>query len=157
MFWWYLLNPLVHNFSFTVSVSDPLSDHWWEWGVEISYYYCVKFSESKYLWPLVRYFYKYKCPCIWSIDVQNWEFILVGFSFFEYVVSFPTCFDNFCLKVYFIGYYNGYTILFLGSICLEVYFPTFYSEVVSVFFTEVYFLYAAKCWIVFTICYLDRV
>ena len=31
---------------------------------------------------------------------------------------------------------------FLGTICLENYFPAFYSEVVSVFVTEVHFLYA---------------
>ena len=30
------------------------------------------------------------------------------------------------------------------------FFPVFYSEVVSVFFTEVHFLYAAKCWVLFT-------
>ena len=29
-------------------------------------------------------------------------------------------------------------------------FPTFYSEIVSVFVTEVRFLYAAKCWVVFS-------
>jgi len=32
--------------------------------------------------------YECRCSCIWSIDVQNWEFILVDFSFDEYEVSF---------------------------------------------------------------------
>jgi hypothetical protein len=40
--------------------------------------------------------------------------------------------------------------LFLGTICLENYFPAFYSEVIFVFDTEVHFLYAAKCWVLFT-------
>ena len=34
----------------------------------------------------------------WSIDVKNWEFILVDFSFDEYEVSFLIFFD------YFMGY-----------------------------------------------------
>jgi hypothetical protein len=33
------------------------------------------------------YFYECGCPFIWSIDVQNWEFILVDFSFDDYEES----------------------------------------------------------------------
>ena len=43
-------------------------------------------------------------PCIWSIDIQNWEFILVDFTFDEYEVSLPVFFDNFRLEVNFIRY-----------------------------------------------------
>jgi len=43
-------------------------------------------------------------------------------------------FDNFWLKVYFIGYLDGNSILFLGTIYLVHIFPYFYSEKVSVFF-----------------------
>ena len=43
----------------------------------------------------------------WSIDGQNWEFILVDFSFDRYEVSFLVFFDNFWLKIDFIQYYDG--------------------------------------------------
>ena len=39
-----------------------------------------------------------------SIDVQNWEFIFVDFSFDWYEVSFLIFFDKFWLKVDFILY-----------------------------------------------------
>ena len=38
---------------------------------------------------------------------------------------------------------------FLGPIAWNIFFPTFYSEIVSVFASEMHFLYAAKCWILF--------
>ena len=90
------------------------------------------------------------CPCIWSIDVQNWEFLLVYFFFDQYEVSFLILFDNFWLKVPFIWYWNGYSSLFLGTICMENCFPALYSEVGLVFVTVVDFLYAVKCWVMFT-------
>jgi hypothetical protein len=40
---------------------------------------------------------------IWGLDVQNWDFLLVDFSFDEYEVSFPITLDNFWFNVYFIG------------------------------------------------------
>jgi hypothetical protein len=95
-------------------------------------------------------FYDCRCPCIWSIDVQNLEFFLVDFFFDEYEVSFLIFFDNFRLKVAFIQYDNDYYSLFLGTICLENCFPAFYTEVMFLFTTEVHFLYAAKCWVLFT-------
>lgn len=70
---------------------------------------------------------------------------LVGFSFYEYKVSFSTCFDLFWLIVYFIRYRNGYSSLFLVLIYLEnLFYPVFFSDVVSVFFAEVWMLYVAK-------------
>jgi hypothetical protein len=36
---------------------------------------------------------KCECPCIWSIDIQTWEVILMDFCFDEYKVSFPISFD----------------------------------------------------------------
>ena len=36
---------------------------------------------------------------------------------------------------------------FLGPFAWKVFFPTFDSEVVSVFVSEMSFLYAAECWI----------
>ena len=80
---------------------------------------------------------------------------MVYFSCDEYEVSFPILLDNFCLKVYFIGYYNGLTCLFLRTVW-EVIFPALYSELVSVFVIELYFLYAAKFWLLlkYLDCYL---
>jgi hypothetical protein len=40
-------------------------------------------------------------------------------------------------------------IPFLGTIFLKNCFPAIYSEVVSVFDSEVVFLYATKCWVMF--------
>jgi hypothetical protein len=74
-------------------------------------------------------------PCMWSIDIQNREF-LVYFPFDVYEVSFLIFLDNFWLEVNFIQYLNGYSSLFLGTIFLENYFPGFYSEVVSDFVIE---------------------
>ena len=51
------------------------------------------------------------------------------------------------LMTFFIGYYNGYSSLFLGTICLEICFLIYYSEIVTVFDTEMRLLYAAKCWV----------
>jgi hypothetical protein len=34
-----------------------------------------------------------ECFCIWSIDVKNWNVILVDFSFDKYVAFFPIYFD----------------------------------------------------------------
>jgi hypothetical protein len=39
-----------------------------------------------------------------DINVQDWDFFLVDFSFDEHEVSFPISFDNFWLKNYFIEY-----------------------------------------------------
>jgi hypothetical protein len=41
---------------------------------------------------------------MWSIDVENWEFFLVDFSFDECKVTFFIIFDTFSLKVDFIWY-----------------------------------------------------
>ena len=40
----------------------------------------------------------------WSIDIQNWEFLLEDFTFDEYEVSLLVFFDNFGLEVDFIWY-----------------------------------------------------
>ena len=71
----------------------------------------------------------------------------MDFSFDEYELPLLNVFDNFWLKVNFNLYYNGYSSLIFGIICLKKKFPVFYSEVVTVFFTEVWFLYAAKCFL----------
>ena len=60
---------------------------------------------------------------------------LVDFSFDDYEVSFLISLDNFLLKVYFIGYMDDISSLFLGTICLEDLFPAFYSELGSVTLT----------------------
>ena len=44
------------------------------------------------------------CPCIWSIDIQNWEFLLEDFTFDEYEVSLLVFLDDFGLEVDFIRY-----------------------------------------------------
>lgn len=41
--------------------------------------------------------YKRGCPCIWGIDIQNWEVLLVDFSF-ECPSSSFFFFFNFCWK-----------------------------------------------------------
>jgi hypothetical protein len=44
------------------------------------------------------------CPCIWKIDIQNWEIILEDFKFDEHEVPLLVFFDNFGLEVNFIQY-----------------------------------------------------
>jgi hypothetical protein len=36
------------------------------------------------LWALVKIVFECQCSCIWIIDIHNWEFILVDFSFDMY-------------------------------------------------------------------------
>jgi len=48
--------------------------------------------------------FTYLCPCISSVDIYDWEFILVDFSFDEYELSFLIFFDVSWLKVDFIRY-----------------------------------------------------
>ena len=43
-------------------------------------------------------------PCIWSIDIQNWEFILEDFTFDEYEVPILVFFDKFGMEADFIRY-----------------------------------------------------
>lgn len=49
-----------------------------------------------------------------GIYVQNWDFILVDFSFGEHEVSFSISFDNIWLKVYFIDIWVATSACFLG-------------------------------------------
>ena len=80
---------------------------------------------------------------IFSIESSSWQILpLMNMK----CPSLPF-FDNFGLKVNFIRYQNGYSSLFLQTICLENCSPAFHSEVVSVFFPEMGFMYAAKCWV----------
>jgi hypothetical protein len=50
------------------------------------------------------FFTECACPCIWSIDIQNLEFLLEDFNIDEYEVSLLVFFDNFGLEVDFIRY-----------------------------------------------------
>jgi hypothetical protein len=47
----------------------------------------------------VLFFNECGFSCIWSIEVQNCEYILVDFTFDEFEVYFLDFFDNFSLKV----------------------------------------------------------
>ena len=60
----------------------------------------------------------------WGIDVQNWEFTLVDFSFAEYVVSFPVSFDNFWFKVYLFDIIMITAAWFLGPFVRKKFFPS---------------------------------
>jgi hypothetical protein len=70
------------------------------------------------------FFYECGCSCIWGITVQNWDFLLVDFPLDEYKVSSFITLDNFWMKVYFIGYWDGNSCFFFGTICLEDLFPS---------------------------------
>jgi hypothetical protein len=56
------------------------------------------------VWVLVPFLLQGGCPWFWGKDIQNWEFILVNFSFDTCVVTFPIFFCNIWLKDYFVGY-----------------------------------------------------
>ena len=63
--------------------------------------FCFNDSESRVLkfTTVMWTFVKFRCSYIGGIDVQNWDTILVDFSFNEYEVSFPI-FCGYLLKVY---------------------------------------------------------
>ena len=94
-------------------------------------------------------FYEYGCPRIWSINVQNWEFPLVDFSFDEYEVSVPIFLITFAWMSILFSIRMATPTCVLGPFVWKNC-PAFYSEVVSVFVTVVHFLYAAKCCVQFT-------
>jgi len=97
-----LLFPLVPNKAIlclvSVSMIYLLMRMWcWKFLLLLCEVQCV-------LWALVRFFHECRCPCIWSLDIQDWEFILVDFFFDEYEVSFLIFLEIFLLKVDFIQY-----------------------------------------------------
>ena len=56
---------------------------------------CWSFSLLLYgvqyvLWVLVKFLYEFGCPCIWSIDIQNCEFIFDELSFDKHEVTLLT-------------------------------------------------------------------
>ena len=53
---------------------------------------------------ILSFFNKCGCLCIWSIDIQNWEFLLEDLTFDVYEVPLFVFFDNFGLEVDFIRY-----------------------------------------------------
>lgn len=63
------------------------------------------------------------------MDVQNWDILLVDFSFNKYEVSFPDFLNSFTWKYMFFRYKNSYTSLFLGFICLEKSYPFLWGYV----------------------------
>jgi hypothetical protein len=70
------------------------------------------------------------------------------FFFDEYEVYFPIFFDNFWMKIYSKDIKMATPAFFLGPFAWKK-FRAFYSELVLVFVIEVFFLYAAKCWVLF--------
>ena len=98
---------------------------------------------------LVMFLLQMLVPFNVGIDVQNLEFILVDFSFDEYVVSFTIFFENFGWNSFLLDTSIASPTCFLGPF-FGFFSLDFYFEVLSVFVTEVYFLYAAKCWVLFT-------
>ena len=65
-----------------------------------------------------------KCPSLSFLITFGWKFTL-----FDIRIATPAC--------------------FLGPFAWKFFFPTFYSEIVSVFVSDMSFLYEAKCWILF--------
>jgi hypothetical protein len=45
------------------------------------------------IWALAMFLLQMWMPCVWGIDVQNWDIILVDFFFDVYKVSFPVFLD----------------------------------------------------------------
>ena len=84
-----------------------------------------------------------------KLRISNSYFLITNFPLMN-MRCFSLSFLITRLNVDFILYLNSDSSLFLGFICLKNYFPAFCSEVVSVFVTEVHFLYAEKCWVQFT-------
>ena len=83
---------VITSVSSVISLSWwPVS--WWDWGVKVSYYYCVTFG----LWFNIQQclLYKCRCPLIWGIYVQIetsscWIFLLMTIkcSFLSLLLNF---------------------------------------------------------------------
>ena len=78
-----------------------------------------------------------------SMNCLSFSFLFFSFHFFFFHFL---SFYNMRQKVDFIQDQNGYSSLVLVTICLENCFPVLYFELVSVFVTEMDFLYAVKFW-----------
>ena len=100
------------NFLFWWSV------HWCQWGVKLSYYYCVTVNFSFYVcWCLS---YVLRCFYVRCIDIYNFYVFLLDWSHDHYVVSFLTSY-NLYIKVYFVWYKDCYSSFLLFSICWSIF------------------------------------
>jgi hypothetical protein len=83
------------------------------------------------------YIYVYNC-CIFLglFPLSIWSDLLCFF----WLIFFEVCF---------VRYEYLYSCLFSDSICLENLFPSFHSEPIFVFVSEVHFLLATNCWVLF--------
>ena len=75
----------------------------------------------------------------------------MDFPFNECVVLFPIFLINFGWKSILSAIRMATPACFMGPFAWINFFPAFYFDVVTVFDTEVCFLYDAKCWVPFCI------
>ena len=92
MFWRYQwdLSHLMDHLRLSFLILFWWSVHWCEWGVKVSYYYCVTVYFSFYVcWCLS---YVLRCSCVGCTDIYNWYVFLLDWSLDHYVVSFLVTF-----------------------------------------------------------------
>jgi hypothetical protein len=122
------------------------------------------FVENAVLFPLDGFSPFLKDQVTIHVWVHFWVFKSIALIYLTVIVLIQCSFYHYCSGVqlevrdgdspsssYIVeNSFHSTGFLFLWTICLENCFPAFYSEVVSVFVIEVGFLYAAKCWVLFT-------
>ena len=90
---------------------------------------------------------------VFRIEMSSWWI----FPLMSMMCSSASLLDYFWLKDYFSTHLNGYSIMLLGLACTYNLCPSLYSEVMCILVAEVYFLYAADCWILFLYPYCQLV
>ena len=101
--------------------------HWCEWGVKVSYYYCVLVHFSFYVCQCLSYVLR--CSCVGCIDIYNCYVFLFG----HYVVSFLiSSLSHFYLNFYFVWYEIATPASFCFPFAWDIFFhPLTFSLCVS--------------------------
>ena len=105
--------------------------HWCQWGVKVSFYYCVTVNFSFYICQCL--FYVLRCSYVGGIDIYNYYDFLMNWSLGHYVVFFLISCNILYFKVYFAWYEDCYSSFLLLPICMEYIFPYSHFQSLCVF------------------------
>ena len=132
---WFILSitSTISMFSFCLVCPD----YWWAWNIEILHYKGVK---DDGIWALVMFLFKYWCPWIWGIVVENWSIILVDVSLVGMKSTSPSPFGNFSWKSILLDV----TLLIFVDIGGETLSRPLFWDNFFIFDVEEFLYYAAK-------------
>ena len=132
--------------SFSVSVGlfislSGRSVHWYQWGVEESYYYWIPFNLSLYVCVVqllsrvqlcdpmgygmaVLVFMYLGAPILGCIYINKCNIFFLYWSLYDYVLSLFIFLHSLCFKVCFIWYEYCYPHFLIISVCKKYLFPS---------------------------------